>query len=294
MALNNLLAGELKLTLDIILSLLLGEIILRFDLARRFLKRLNFINPTTALALTLSLGSSKTGAGVLANALEKNLISEKVVIWSVLMLPFISYLKRWPGTFLMSTSMAGIAGSIFALFLLLRSAGRFFVALSFLKKCDSPEILNLKIEVQRHKFNLKSMFKKLARSLPISWLFFALAYSLIPYINKILEGALKNNFVLIPFEGWTIAAASISHITAALALTNGALNSGALNNFQALFALILGSALGILTRILRQDASYYFGLFKFRVALKILILNFLTVIPFVIMSLIFAYIGLLF
>ncbi len=209
MALNNLLAGELKLTLDIILSLLLGEIILRFDLARRFLKRLNFINPTTALALTLSLGSSKTGAGVLANALEKNLISEKVVIWSVLMLPFISYLKRWPGTFLMSTSMAGIAGSIFALFLLLRSAGRFFVALSFLKKCDSPEILNLKIEVQRHKFNLKSMFKKLARSLPISWLFFALAYSLIPYINKILEGALKNNFVLIPFEGWTIAAASI-------------------------------------------------------------------------------------
>ena len=299
MALNNLLAGEIKLTLEIIFSMALSEILLRLNLPSYLLKHLRAINinPTTALALTVSIGSSKTGAGILANALDKNLISEKIAVWSVLMLPLISYLKRWPGTFFIATGMAGISGSIFALSLLLRSAGRFCVALYFLKRHEKScanQIFNSQIQNYKHEFNFKRVLKKSARLLPISWLFFALAYSIVPYVNKFLEGALANNVILIPFEGWAIAAASIAHITAALALTGGALASGALNNFQAVFALILGSAFGLVTRILRQDAGYYFGLFKMRVAIKILLLNFASIIPFVIISLIFAGVGLLF
>ena len=294
MALKNLLTGELKLTLDIILSLAIGEIILRFDIAGYFLKHIKGINKITALALAVSIGSSKTGAGILAKSLDKKIISEKIVIWSVLMLPLISYLKRWPMTFMLAIGLAGFPGGLFALFLIGRSLARFFLALCFLKKYDEPENFNNIITAKTTRINLKSFVKKLARYLPVSWLFFAIAYSIVPYVNKFLEAMLENNFMLIPLSGWAVAAASVAHVNSALALTGGAIASGSLNNSQALFSLILGSALGLVTRILRQDAGYYFGLFKFNLALKILLLNFMTVLPFVILSLIFSGIALLF
>ena len=125
----NLFQGELNLTLDIILGLLIGEIIFRLGIVDWIMKNFSSslkIPSVTALAVAVSAGSSKTGAAIIASALEKNQISEHQAIWSILMLPFPSYLRRWPGTFILSVSMAGRAGAFFALSLIFRSAVRFF------------------------------------------------------------------------------------------------------------------------------------------------------------------------
>lgn len=285
---RNLLIGELRLTIDIIFGILAGEVILRLRLAEKLLKLISRylkLNPVIALAVAVSAGSSRTGAGIISSALEKNIISEREAIWSILMLPFPSYLKRWFSTFALSISMAGLAGGIFALFLLMRSAARFFVAFLFLRvearnnKNPSQEKISFSNNTAQFR-NKNFQFKRLFKNLILGWIFFAVTFALIP----VIENFFKNIFL----SGWTIAAASIMNVSAALALAGGSLSSGELKTSEALFMLILGSALGTFTRILRQNASYYFGMFDSKIASKMLILNFITIMPFIILSLIFS------
>lgn len=290
---QNLLRGELNLTLDIILGLAVGEIIIRLGLADLILKKISRLKipPVTALAVALSAGSSKTGAGVIASALEKKQISERTAIWSVLMLPFPSYLRRWPGTFALAVGMAGNAGAFFALSLLLRSVARFFLAYLAVRSEQNSDLIIPEKKI-KDKFNF-AIIKKLLKTLPYAWGFFALAYLLVPLLNKFFETNIKF-FSFLPLAGWTIAAGSVAHVSAALALAGGSLASGELNTAQAAFALILGSGLGTATRILRQNAGYYFGLFPISTAKKMLLMNFVTIMPLILLNLIFAGLALLF
>ena len=291
---NHLLKDELNLTLDIIFGLVIGEIFFRTGIADFILKKFSRLKiPTvTALAVAVSAGSSKTGAALIASALEKNQISEHDAVWSVLMLPFPSYLRRWPGTFILSVSMAGRAGAFFALSLIFRSAARFFFALKKLRV--RSEGLEIRSEKNfSYKFSTGKFFAKLIKTLPYAWIFFALTYSLVPVINKFFENNIKF-LSFLPLAGWTVAAGSVAHVTSALALAGGALASGELDTAQAAFSLILGSGLGTATRILRQNAGYYFGLFHQRTARKMLAMNFFTIMPLIILNLIFASLAFLF
>ena len=80
MELKALLRGELWLTFDILLGLLIGDLVLRWGLADRLMRRMmpwlrrHGIGPLVGLALTLSLGSAKAGAAVLASALSEGRI----------------------------------------------------------------------------------------------------------------------------------------------------------------------------------------------------------------------------
>ena len=286
---EHLLQGELNLTLDIILGLLVGEIIILLGIADLILKNFSRLKipSVTALAVAVSAGSSKTGAAVIALALEKNQISEHQAIWSILMLPFPSYLRRWPGTFILSVSMAGKAGAFFALSLIFRSAVRFLWA------CEESKIIREGDSQLAYKFSIKKFFVKLIKTLPYAWIFFALTYSLVPIIDKFFESNIKF-LSFLPLAGWTVAAGSVAHVSSALALAGGALASGELNTAQAVFALILGSGLGTATRILRQNAGYYFGLFPAKTARKMLAMNFFTIMPLIILNLIFASLAFLF
>ena len=133
---NGLLRGEILLTIDIIIGLLVAEVIMRLKVSdiimRRFIPR--SIPAVTGLAIAISAGSSKAGAAVLSSSLSRGEISERSAIWSVLMLPLPSYLRRWPSTFMLAVSMAGVAGGVFAASLLLRSIMRFFFALYMLRR----------------------------------------------------------------------------------------------------------------------------------------------------------------
>ena len=285
-----LIRGELKLTIDILLGVLLGEMIIRFRLADNLLKHIlpflvkHNIPKVTGLAIGASLGSSRTGAAIISSAFANHELSEREAVWSVLMLPVPAYLRRWPSTMIMCVSMAGLAGGIFGLSLLLRSALRFALALSLLKRKhlagNSLTISGSPKALQPHSL------KRIIKTLPVAWGCFAVTYSLVPFLNAYFQARFTG--AILPLAGWGVAAASLGHISSALALAGGALAGGELNMSQAVFALILGSGLGTATRILRKDAGYYFGLFPPKTAQKLLCLNFFTIMPIIIINLLFS------
>ena len=293
---SGLIRVELKLTIDIILGLLLGEVIIRFRVADTLLKHIlpflvrHNIPKVTGLALGASLGSSRTGAAIISSSLAAHELSEPEAIWSVLMLPFPAYLRRWPSTMIMSVSLAGLSGGIFALSLLLRSGLRFLLALLFLNRHSSTRDTITLSESSTHKS--PPFTKRIIKTLPAAWICFAATYTLTPTLDAYFRAKFTGS--MLPLSGWGIAAASLGHVSTALALAGGALAGGELTVSQAVFALILGSGLGTATRILRQDAGYYFGLFPTKTAQKLLFMNFITITPIIIMNLFLAWFALSF
>ena len=280
MELKALLRGELWLTFDILLGLLIGDLVLRWGLADRLMRRMmpwlrrHGIGPLVGLALTLSLGSAKAGAAVLASALSEGRIDRHTALWGTLSLAFPAYLRRWPATLVLSVSMTGLVGGIFALVLILRSLVRFALVVCVLRSRESGE-LPLEEAPDRRRMGW-GFYRKLGVTLPLAWFFYAVAFALVPYA----ESAFRRWFMggsFLPLAGWAVAAASVAHVSAALALTGGSLAAGELSAAQAVFALLLGNGLGIVTRALRQNAGYYFGLFPAGLARSMLFWNVGTV-----------------
>ena len=275
-----LLRGELWLTFDILLGLLIGDLVLRWGLADRLMRRMmpwlrrHGIGPLVGLALTLSLGSAKAGAAVLASALSEGRIDRHTALWGTLSLAFPAYLRRWPATLVLSVSMTGLVGGIFALVLILRSLVRFALVVCVLRSRESGELPREEAPGRRRMG--WGFYRKLGVTLPLAWFFYAVAFALVPYA----ESAFRRWFMggsFLPLAGWAVAAASVAHVSAALALTGGSLAAGELSAAQAVFALLLGNGLGIVTRALRQNAGYYFGLFPAGLARSMLFWNVGTV-----------------
>ena len=280
MELKALLRGELWLTFDILLGLLIGDLVLRWGLADRLMRRMmpwlrrHGIGPLVGLALTLSLGSAKAGAAVLASALSEGRIDRHTALWGTLSLAFPAYLRRWPATLVLSVSMTGLVGGIFALVLILRSLVRFALVVCVLRSRESGELPREEVPGRRRMG--WGFYRKLGVTLPLAWFFYAVAFALVPYV----ESAFRRWFMggsFLPLAGWAVAAASVAHVSAALALTGGSLAAGELSAAQAVFALLLGNGLGIVTRALRQNAGYYFGLFPAGLARTMLFWNVGTV-----------------
>ena len=284
-----LIKGELLLTLHIVLGLALGELITRLHLPEKLLSRFvpRNVNPVTALAVASSIASSKTGAAILSSSYSQGAISEKCAVWSVLMLSLPAYVRRWPSTLILAVSMAGKAGGIYALVMLAITVGRFVVAYMFLVSegaktapqqtpSHTPKVPSLKI------LAIRAM-----KLLPVAWLCYGAAYMLVPMVNGYMKGVFSGG--ILPLSGWTVAASAVVRVNAALALAGGSLASGELGVRQAVFALLLGSGLGTFTRILRMNAGYYFGFFPMRTARKMLLMNYATIAPLVLMSILAAY-----
>ncbi len=280
MELKALLRGELWLTFDILLGLLIGDLVLRWGLADRLMRKMmpwlrrHGIGPLVGLALTLSLGSAKAGAAVLASALSEGRIDRHTALWGTLSLAFPAYLRRWPATLVLSVSMTGLVGGIFALVLILRSLVRFALVVCVLRSRESGELPREEVPGRRRMG--WGFYRKLGVTLPLAWFFYAVAFALVPYA----ESAFRRWFMggsFLPLAGWAVAAASVAHVSAALALTGGSLAAGELSAAQAVFALLLGNGLGIVTRALRQNAGYYFGLFPAGLARSMLFWNVGTV-----------------
>ena len=280
MDLKALLRGELWLTFDILLGLLIGDLVLRWGLADRLMRRMmpwlrrHGIGPLVGLALTLSLGSAKAGAAVLASALSEGRIDRHTALWGTLSLAFPAYLRRWPATLVLSVSMTGLVGGIFALVLILRSLVRFALVVCVLRSRESGELSREEVPDRRRMG--WGFYRKLGVTLPLAWFFYAVAFALVPYA----ESAFRRWFMggsFLPLAGWAVAAASVAHVSAALALSGGSLAAGELSAAQAVFALLLGNGLGNVTRALRQNAGYYFGLFPAGLARTMLFWNVGTV-----------------
>ncbi len=288
---TGLIRGEILLTLYIVLGLAVGEVITRLKLPEKLLSRLAgilHVNPTTALATASSIASSKTGAAILSSAYTQGAISERCAVWSVLMLSLPSYLRRWPSTLLLAVSMAGKAGGIYALSMLAITAGRFMIAYMFVVREGKASGQQQATSAVPKAPSLKATAKKVLKLLPVAWVFYGAAYMLVPMANAYLKGIFSGG--VLPLSGWTVAASAVVRVNAALALAGGSLASGELRVSEAVFGLLLGSGLGTFTRILRMNAGYYFGFFPVRTARKMLIMNYATIAPLVVLSILTAYI----
>ena len=109
-------------------------------------------------------------------------------------------------------------------------------------------------------------------ALPWAWLFYALALLLVPPAERALHAWLKGS-EFFPLPALAVAAASFAHVSAALALAGGSLAAGELTTAQAVFALLFGNSLSLLTRLVRTNAGYYFGFFPRAVAQSMLAWN---------------------
>lgn len=281
---SGLLCGLMTLTADITVGIILAEVIMRLKLPELMMRiiRLKKIPQTTATAIAIATASPRLAASMISDALTHGLISARCAEWSVMMLPLPAYLRRWPSTFILSVSMAGIAGGIFACSLLMRSVMRFMIAVYMVR--SEAETATMPGEFPPVK--MPQLWMKLFRTLPVAWIMYAAAYVLVPVADEYLRGYFAGGFL--PISGWSVSAASLGHISAALSLAGGSISAGNLSITQAVFALILGSGLGTMTRILRQDAGYYYGLFPAKLASKMLLLNFSTITPLIVLNLLFA------
>ena len=286
-----LIKGELLLTVHIVLGLALGEVITRLHLPEKLLSRLAnilHVNSTTALAAASSIASSQAGAAILSTGLTHGEISENCAVWSVLMLSLPSYLRRWPSTLILSVSMAGKAGGIYALAMLAITAGRFLIAYSFVVKEGKCSPKGQASSRTPKLPSLRASIRKALKLLPVAWVCYGLAYMLVPMVNAYFKGVFSGG--ILPLSGWAVAGSAVVRVNAALALAGGSLASGELGVSQAVFGLLLGSGLGTITRILRMNAGYYFGFFPMRTARKMLMMNYLTITPLVLLSILTAYI----
>ena len=273
-----LLRGEIALTVDILLGFLLGALIIRTGLADRVLRRaLPYlrkwgIGATLGAALAVSVGSSKAGAAVIASALDGGRISPRTAKWGTLLLAFPAYLRRWITTMILACSLAGLAGGLFALTLLFRSAAKFALELFILNRGEHNDLPPDGTSATSVKQSAQAFARKILRTMPLAWTFYALAVLLVPPLERCLEGWLQGS-TFFPLPALAVAAASFAHISAALALAGGSLAAGELTVAQAVFALLFGNSVSMLTRLVRTNAGYYFGFFPRRVAQSMLMWN---------------------
>ena len=293
-----LLKGEIELTISIAAGFMLGTLILRTGLADKLMKHLMpylkkaGIGSVLGMALTVSLGSAKAGAALIAAAYDDGRISERTAKWGTLMLSFPAYLHRWPSTMVMAASMAGISGAIFAAVILLRTALRFVLLIFIYRRGEHNDLTE---ESERSETSARGVkvASKILKSLPLAWFFYAVAFALVPWAEDAMKDWLLGGKFL-PLAGLAVAAASIAHVSAALALAGGSLAAGDLNVSQAVFALLLGNSFGIVSRMVRANAGYYFGLFPGRLAKSMLIWNLGTTAPLSILTILLAAIPLFF
>jgi hypothetical protein len=296
---TSLLKDEMRLSFDILFGLAIGVAVIRSGLADKLMKRLlpylskAGVGHILGMALTVSLGSAKTGAALLASALYEGRISERTAKWGTLMLSFPAYLHRWPSTLLLAISLAKIPGAIFAAILLLRPAARFLLLIFIYKNGEHDELPAAGLGAPVAAARSFKLGKKLLQTLPLAWIFYAAAFTFVPWAESLLEGLLLGGGFF-PVAGLAVAAASIANMSSALALADGSVAAHELTNSEAVFALLVGNGLGILTRLIRTNAGYYFGLFPGGLANKMLWLNFGTMAPFSILTMLLAAIPLFF
>lgn len=281
---NGLLKGMGLLALSVSGGLALGKAIIALSLPERLLgsltprlRRLRI--PAQALfALGVSLGSSRAGSALVAEAYGQGILSEREALFSTLLQSFPGYLKRWLVSFPVAAALAGTAGAIYSVAVLARSFCRFLFFLFLLRGREGTENEETApIGTEGRRGREFSFLGTLARTLPPAWAFYALAYLATPALQEFIE-ARGASFPLLSAAGWTVAAASFAHVNAALGVAGGALASGSLTTAQAVLALLTGNMLAVLSRVLRQDIAFWIGIFPGRMVRSLFVWNLVTLV----------------
>lgn len=290
MALNwtGLLKGELLLVLNVTLGLGLGILLLRFRVPEKVLTLFQpvlvrmKISPDIITSLAVSIGSSRAGSAMVAASMREERLSRREALFGTLLQAFPGYLRRWITSFAVATGLAGVAGAVYSVVLLLRSFIRFLFFL-FLLRRDECRICNNMESNKKVRVRTTDLLKVLKRTLPLACTFYAGAYILAPWLQEALSSRFVS-FPLLSTQGLTVAVSALAHATAALGAAGGYLASGAISPAQAVLALLVGNLLGTVFRVVRQNMAFWIGLFPADMVRSLLLWHLATIVPLMILS----------
>lgn len=289
--LARLFRGELLLTVNVVLGLVLGKLLVSSGVLDKalnrwlpFLSRLG-IPPIVVIAIGTSVGSSRAGSATIAAAYDEGQLNRDEAMFGTLCLSFPAYCRRWITTVSLSVSLAGRAGFIYALILLCRSFCRFLISLRLLTRRGKSVVKGDKDslpDIQLRSFRIIPLMK---RTLPLAWAFYGLAFWATPHLSVWIQANLRE-LPLLPSAGLTVALSSLAHNAAALAAAGGSLASSTLSCSQAVLALLLGNALGMLQRSARTQFTFWIGIFPRDLFRSLLFWYFAILLPLVLISIV--------
>lgn len=275
MEVRDLIVGEARLTVGLLAGALTGELLMRLRLTEVIFKPIKTrleawgINQHALSAMAVALASPRVGAAMLASAHREGKITKDGAVFGTLCLAFPSYIKRWLATAPVAIATAGTLGLAYSVVLIARSAARFLLCLSLLrrKNSKSPDTegnptlgdINPPRWAGSGAPVLQSpSLRVILRSLPMAWAFFAITFFLMPRIEstalRLLGGAISPSAL-------AVVTSALAHSAAALASAKGALSAGSISPSGALLALLVGNCLATFTRVLRQNMGYWVGIF---------------------------------
>ena len=285
-----LLKGLWALTLSVAGGLALGKAIIALSLPERLfrvlLPRMKSLGipPQALFALGVSLGSSRAGVAIVAEAYSEGIMTKQEALFGTLLQSFPGYVRRWTVTFPVAAALAGKAGAIFSLTLLTRSFIRFLFFLAMLRRPGGGErTAGTADPAGMSPSGRFSLLKTLLRTLPPAWAFYGGAYLATPALQRLIE-AWGAGLPLMSPAGWTVAAASFAHVNAALGAAGGSVAVGSLTTAQAVLALLTGNMLAALSRVLRQDLAFWMGLYPGRMVRSLFAWNFGTLMALMAVS----------
>ena len=291
-----LLQGEITLVLTVAAGLAFGKLLLALSVPERVMRlllpegrRTSRTQPDILFALALSLGSSRAGAAIVAEARREGRVTDREAVFGTLMQAFPGYLKRFVVTFPTALGLAGLAGAVFSLVVLLRSFVRFVFFLFLVRRPAGDEAVREATGAcddgvaEMPRGGRLPLLRTLSLTLPLACTVYALAYLLTPSIQRLFEerGAW---FPLLSSAGWTVAAASFAHANAALSVAGGAIAAGTLTTAQGVLALLVGNMLAALSRVLRQDLAFWLGIFPGRMVRSLFFWNYFTLVALMLAS----------
>lgn len=293
--LARLLRGELLLTVNVVLGLFLGKLLVSSGVLDKVLNRwLPFLSrwgipPVVVVAIGTSVGSSRAASATIAAAFDEGQLKREEALFGTLCLSFPAYCRRWITTATLSVSLAGRAGFIYALILLCRSFCRFLISLALLvrhrRRETGPEYgAEALPDIRLRSFRVLPLLR---RTLPWAWAFYGLAFWATPYLSAWIRANLSE-LPLLPAAGLTVALSSLAHNSAALAAAGGSLASSTLSCSQAVLALLLGNALGLLQRSARTQFTFWIGIFRRDLFRSLLLWYFAILLPLVLLSIVVA------
>ena len=146
---RGLLYGELLLVVAVTAGLGFGKLLLAVSVPERVLRFLlpgadprrgrGGLHPDLLFALAVSLGSSRAGAALVAEAQREGRLSRREAVFGTLLQSFPGYIKRWLFSFPTAFGLAGAAGGIYSFVVLLRSFCRFLFFLALLRRAPSRD-----------------------------------------------------------------------------------------------------------------------------------------------------------
>lgn len=273
------LLGEARLTVSVLFGILAGWWLIKLKVPQFILARIGpmvcrcGIHPDLVIALALSLGSSRVATGMIASSFERGDLDRDEVVFGTLLLSFPGYIHRWVGTLGISIGLAGTAGLIYALSLMLRSLVRFAFFLFLLVKKKRP-FTSCLVEWDKEK-PVPPVWPMIKRTLPWGWGAFSLVYWGMPIVEPYFQQLSGS----VPPVILSVALSGVAHNTAALAAAGAGLSAGSLSVGDAVLALLLGNLLGTFSRVIRQNLAFWAGVFPGKILTSLMLWNIGTLIP---------------